>query len=1050
MTDISRKKINRKKQQLDKVTNSILMNYLGAKTLEGQKSQLSNLKYHLEKRKKTSTYNINDDIGFTINLNNFGYNYFCDLVLHLDDLDLFLMLKDLGLSDIVPQGKPLWHNMIYFSSHRCFSSYFCNTPIDIYFTAGELNPLHYAISTYNQPAFNTIMSHPEFKLSYLEYVNKAKSKNALALAAAAFNLEAVDALLKLKAPCLTVNNMTSAFDHAVMKFLDYFSNNKVTQFFRTQEGMPCPLVSPEKSSGLKKAMNIETIREVFYLLLNKTPHDLNIHQLYSILPNEKKLDLFERLEELHENHIHFSRGSFKILLDILLSAGPGLCFYDLPISLQKIYVTIPDDAEICMPIMSKNQEIKYIYKYKDFEGYLLANRENFIPLASLYQYINNKLKRPDLNSNTTHSLSALEEIIMGSKNIHEITVCIVRPKVNDFVREEGLTPVEMFKKIDQVKLISFNKETLSALMKEEINPLNRIEANLVGDEFYQINEDNLKIVRSAMLDTSSTLPTLFIHLLRCNEIFRQLPNREVYFDDLMTVKKTILVFERICSKIDFYVLVSLYHHWKIIKRSPGELIEYLNALLVPIKILNKKINLMDSERYLPAFLRAQYFIYGLLIEAHCNNNQPRLAKKALREVMLVSQSAADSDFFKDIYHNLAHHIVTVQIFSIVLEFGFQYLKPKEIYKHFSQVLNYESGIVLQKSFCQKLTEYILNCIHANLFTHVEKLLILLQKHVLNENMLPLVELEKLYIVQVGLYLNKIDAKLLKSDFSVRFKLDVEKSTLEIDCSEISFSLKHIQKRIPIECKALNKNLILEEIHLYAMDDVEDFFQALDNIFSLDLKKKQKQIDIEKSKTTDPSFAKTDIEMANNMSCLMLYESNVKTYNRTKKIKKDILEPKSIFENPIKIVKQSDIIINRAELKKVTNIGNEFSDLIMITSPYGKIRFVVIKKSTEFNCFFEACHHFENKQGEWGVKSVNPYGSNQHGVKLYDNKVDDKNKKESVQSNIKTEKYVIKIKGSGSDRAVGIGREVEYLGKKIIIYQVDTILTHKKADKVLKF
>lgn len=1045
MTDNSRKKVSRKQQKTIDTTSSILKNYLQTQTPAGRSSQLKNLKTHLENRKKneSNTFNINNEMGFIISLNNFNCSYFGDVALYLDDLELFLMFKDFGLSDITPQGKPLWQNLMRFGAIHCFTWYFNNTSIDRYFIDGELNPLHYAISSYAQDAFNLILSHPEFDFKYVQYVNTPKTKNALTLAASAFNLPAVDSLLKINAPCLIGKNKIAAFDCAVMNFLDYYSNNKATQFWRSQDGLNMPCVLPERTEEQKKAMTIYNIQEVLYLLLNKTPHLFNIYQIFPLLPTEKKLNLFERLNELHESHIHFARGSIKILLDILLSIGPGLFFYELPIALRKLYIDLPDNAEICMPVFFPKLEIKYLYTFKEFEDYLNKNINNFKPLPAFNQYIDNRLLRANLNFQKINYLTILKEIILKTTDINKLKDCVVEPKVTSIVKAEVLTAIEMVEKINKASRIELNKDNFGALLKDEFNGLQRLQGYLGVDEFYQKHEENIKYVQSVVLDTTNFLPTIFIHLLRCNEIFNTLNNITAYVHDLGILKNAIAIFEQICSKIDFYIMVSLQHYWKIQKCTAEELIDNLNALLVPVKILHKKINLMRSEEYLPNILRAQYFIYGLLIEAYNNNNQPRLAKIALKEALMISKSSGNPNFFKNIYHNVFHHTVAVQIFAIVLDFSFKHISNhKEIHKHFEQILNYESGLVLQKSFCIKLKEYILKCIEDNLFIEVERLFVVLQKYKLNDSVISIAELELLYADKIDLNLNKIQSILLSSDFFARFKLDLEKKILIIDCNEITYSLKYIQKRIPVECKSIDKIFFLEEIHFYSIAEIEGIMRTLNYIFELDLKRKQKQT--EGINTTDNDL----FELEGQLSYLSLYNSHSQARIRQKRPKKVVVEFPSRVEKPIKIIKNSENI-NRSELKRMANLGEEFTDLILIISNYSnnEKKFLVIKKDDEFSCFLEACHQFENDQGEWGVKSINPYGRNQHGVKLYENKCDDTHKVERFQSKIQSEKFVIKIKGSGSDRAIGIGKEVQYLGETYIIYVVDEILNHKKADKL---
>ncbi len=1067
MSDSSRNIISKSKNKVRNYTKELIRNYLNEKNKKKKVAHFEKLTKHLREK---NNFNVNQNLGFEIELPDDSLsNYLVDIVLATDDVALFSFLRELGLSDITHQDNKLWYSLMYFNCAACFDIYYSERAIQNDFSIDEINPLGMAIALHNHFALKVILNHPEFKTSYLYAVDKTKNRNALELAATYFNTNAIKALLKLKAPCFTSNNILTAHDHAFKMYLDYFSKNKVSNHFRKKTGLEPLTASLNANDVFIKAMNFDTILETFYLLLNHTPQIRYCFTLYhnEKIPNIKSI--FEYIFEIQQAQIPVSPVAFKTFLDIILSIGPGLNFNALPVSMKALYVNdVSKDAEVCFPIMHPGKKTIYLDSAEKVESYLSENIKEHKAVGALFQYIENIQSNLNLDEKSVKITNKIKEIISRNFDCMDIINNVIWPDQTLTENNENKNDSEKLKSIHKNILVTINKENTSTLVSTELFSLEKLEELLPSNEFYLKFENHPQFIVNGINQNAKHFPSLLINLLRLNETYNQLNKVEVYQTDHELIFKSIALFKKMCAKIDFYAMIYLHHEFNLEKKSAIQSIESLTELLNIIKILNKKNSLKDQKEYLPAMLRTQYFIYGLLVQAYINAKQPKSAKAAFKQAMLLIKGAKNPDLFKNAYQTMIHHAFAIKTFTLVIEYGFDMLSVEAMYKHLSQVIRYEEGMIFQQSFSKNLAKYLTEAMKNNRFSHIDKILTLLKIYAPKDNRISVVELTQLKESKIQEYINDIEKMIFSLGLDEKIKLDINNYTLHVDLSDVHVTLNQLKKYFPAESNCMSKILQFSDLYLNTIDEMNEIFLTINLILENDLKYKKKQIDRINGKIKNSnSVLEDNFDLEKNMSYLSLYDhTKVKRLPRKNKIQDSTLECKK-GDNFIFNIKEPEIKINRAELKKLAKIGDEFSDLIMITDSFSgnSKRYLAIINESEFDCFKNACHHFENNEGEWAVKSVNPYGQNQHGVKLYENKQNQghQNNNHSAKtttttttintnhnSNLKSEKYLIKIKGSGSERAIGVGKEVDYQGKKIIIYQVDTILTHKKADKVLKF
>lgn len=1027
------------KKKVIKQTQTLLINYLEAKTLEKKKANFELFKKQLIKRKQTeASFNINLEMGLMINVTQNRQKYFFDVALERDDVLLFRLLMELGLSDISPEGIKVWMPLIYLNKPLCLALYFSQGNFSQYFIEGKETPLDVAVMFYNQRALEIICTHPQFDHKYLSYINSSSLKTPLCLAADFFNHEAVETLLNLNSPYFSNNAILTAFDYALIKFFDYYSKHKIseyyhqnTSFIMTNEVLD---ITELESVAIKKR---SSIINTLYLLLNKIPEMFNFHQFNILESESNKVDLFNMLVEVKKT-IQFSTEAFKLLLDILLSVGPGLCFDELPMELKNLYNDRPDSAEIVIPIISSDQKINYIYFYHQFEKYLTGEIQNYRPASALLQYVKTNLSSVAEKSEKRKFLENIQAIILAKGwNINypdqESIVSTPLISLNTLPKE---TTLERLQKISyNLKPPVFTVDSLSFILGQKVANVLSIERHMIDESIFLSHEEDVSFIQQAITKNAYLVPDVYVNLIKLNEFFYQISQTKVRQDDERSILEAVLFFEKSAKKIDFYTLFMLYQEWKINKTPPSQMIEIINQLLFNFKLLDKKNHLNDKDKYFFANFRLQYFLYGMLVDVYVKNNQPELAKSAFKQAMLVLEASDNPDLFTGVFHNIAHHIIVIHIFKAVVSFGMRQSFAL-FHEHLLQIIKYETGMVLQKEFCKTLTNYIQEIIQHNQLEEANEILVSLARNAPKDGRIDIDKLERLKLHQIQVYSQVIEQRIKHYNLADYIILDIIKCEMRVDFSEIILTSRWIEKYFSNNFKCDNKILIINSIYYYPENEIDFLLKTVKEVIDWHIKLKAKQDLSLENKLVKLSLGESEENvLEKSMSFLTLYPSQRRERVVKSKIKKtDACS--DLIHNEIRPVSMKDQIeFNLAEIKKMANLNQEYSDLIMIDVGYvpKHRRFLAIKNIPELNYFVDLCHRAGSQEAGWCVKSINPYGRNQHGVKLYREGKD----------------YLIKIKGGSSDRAIGTGKEIDYQGEKIIVYTVDRILSHKKADKVFK-
>jgi hypothetical protein len=1039
MADSQKKtKIQPVKKKITQRIQTLLINYLEARTPELELSNFDHFQKFLKKVKQTEpSFNVNQPMGFLVKNQKNTYGYFFDLAMHKDDVKLFELILDLGLQDLTSDGLPLWTSLNYFKSNRCINLYLSKDSskeqFARHFIAGNTTPLESAVLFRNIEGLKSILNHPHFDANYLSQEDKTIHLNILIHAADCFNVEAIHLLLDHQAPCFPSRMPTTAFDRALNGFLDYYSGCDVTRYFRAKIGLETQNVKNKNSSATKEVMTSENILNVFYALLNRTPQELNVHVFFAIRLGAQKIDIFSMLVEIIEAKLKVSPSAMKYLVDILLSVGPGLCFHELPEQLKRLYPNISHSVEIVMPIMAPNKKTSYIYSYSEYEKYLLENHQAYLPLGALTQYLANRLDRTSVENIFYQPVLKLQTLINTLPNDELLEkINVVRSFAAELPSVLLTPPLEALKMLSsQNNELEVNRDTVANILTGKMTSLVALERKMAGEGFFQKNEDDIRYIHRMINDNTYLIPEIYLHLIQLNNVFRQLYKTQVHADDLGTVRQSMRVFNEMANKVDFNTMMLLYHAWKIKKSSPLEIIDLVKTLLSVFDMLNKDNHLSDSKTVVPAYHRLNYFLNGMLVKAYSEIGNYKFAKKAFKQAMLILEGANNAALFDNAYQNILHQSIVTHVFQEVIYFGIMHMPSDMFHAHLCQVLKFERGMILSKPFRDKLAAHIKVCILNNQFSNVDELLSLLRPIIPRDAHIAFEDLVLFQCDQISLYLDNIELKIASADLSLQVNLDRVNLAIMIDFKEVDLTLSKIKQFFSIQVKEHNKVFSISEAHLLSEGKLKAILASVMKVNAYDAELKQRQQDLLTEK-----MARISLELESPSPTLRSFPAQSETTPvlfRREKVKKNRTDAQQQPDFlPLFTTKPTTSLINIHELKQAAGLDDTYSDLIMITSSYKHQtkRFVAIKRLIELEPFLAACHQFENEAGEWGVKSVNPYGVNQHGVKLYpDNK--------------------LKIKGSGSDRAVGVGTELEFKNKKMIIYKVDTVLSHKKADKVFK-
>ncbi len=1046
------------KQDLTK-TKNLTINYLDAKTPELKDKHLNVLKNFLLARKKKEgciKFNSVADVKIPNSTNTKYYNRYIDVALEEDDVKLFGLLMEVGLDDQLVKDLSLICYIVHHNAIKCFKLFINRGDFKRHFSEGKYSPLIFAVTT--APIYlEMILSHPDFDPKYFSY--EVACSNPLIEGVAHFNFEASKTLLNLGAPCTLENKTKTAFDATLNVYLDFYSQDKATEYLEAKEGL-YNIYGTTGQPTLKDSMVYHNIIKIFYLLLNQTPHILNKYQL-NFTHDERASTkyIFEVIDDVL-NNVKINKGSIKLLLDILLSVGPGLYFNILPESLKNLYKDVPSTAEMVMPIMLSDNKTEYFYTYKELELFLLNKPENFIPISAMIQFFDNELKNRSCEDFHYSQLENLKNIIKDIPGFNTMEQTIVWPKHEKINLSLSQPPLEILSQgLQSIKQVLKDEENICVEFSQEIFTLYDLQQALICEENYPVSG-----------------PLLYPSLIRLNEMLMQLVLKKklnvVIIQDLTNAK---LLFEKVCQRIDVHTITWLSMFLTEHKTSDKELIDIVNLLISICKVLGRELKLTEREVYLPALLRLEVFLKGIVIDLYVKNNQLKLAYNVYKQYIVTFEIAFKSNSFKNRFKSSANEKWFVDIIQSVSCFAINNLSAKEIQPYLCQVLNSPIEI-LNESFVEQLLRYMEGCFSANLFFEVKDLMIILKEKSIKNKIIDSEYIETVKKENLQNYIEKQIALVKELAIDDLVKVKGEDFAIKIDLNPLSLKLNEIKRLLPADFAMSDKLIQIKSVDDYSKFDLKILLQTIARIKKHHLEKTNK-IKESLSEKLEPSKPSTSSTCTNEIKeDLVLNMSYLSLYDRHKTIKPNKVRSKnaSIQNNDV-LNKNEKIIIpeekfNRSELKDMANIGTEYSELIMIFSPYfgNNKKFLAIKKSKEFESFFDACHHFKNVKGEWAVKSINPYGKNQHGVKLYENKQNHENLNNNNSatststtttttsiscnnnSNLKSEKYLIKIKGCSSERAIGTGKEVGYMGKKIIVYTVDTVLTHKKADKKLKF
>lgn len=1031
------------KQQILNNLIKLLINYTNAQSQESIDKNFQLFKNEFLKQKKAyPLLDVNQPIGISVSFGPVICKDYFGIVLLRDDLPFFKLLLECGLNDVTINGEIILQSLILSKALKCLKEFLTVGDFARHFQKGKYNPIESAVKFHdpniqesieelqNIDILKLLVEHPSFKKEYLNYEGKGSNLNPLLLATTNFNYQAVKYLLEQGAPCASTVLPLKGFDLAYAWFLNYFSGGHASELDLGKK-MPNPFIH-------KAMMTPQNIMRVFYLLLNNTPHEENLHQLIQDENNSDKVDVFRHLNELLEKNIKIKESSLKFLLDILAGVGSGLFFHDWPQLLKDKYKNVPPSAEIVMPIMSVSGQVtRVFYYFADLEAYLENHHTSFQILKGLHRYLQNKI----LIIKTEHSNYG-KAIQLAEKLTFYVNLSLpgleFAPEPPKRIDNKPLSLLNLLSElIDDLKEPIVNADNLSPMLKKHKCEIESVIIKMPDEKSILANEQEQKSIDCILECFFSSLPSMYQSLITLNQIYRQLFALPVKKKDHGLVKESITLFNNTRNKIDFYSMQWLYFVLHVQNIAPDEIIKLVQVLSTIFELIDKNTRINDQISDRSAYYRLQYLIQTLLVDAYSKTNDMPKAKKAFKQALLVLQAANKPALFKGAYTTNVHHAVLINGFLNMMRFGMTHM-PDRIHAHLCQIIQYETGMALSDQVIHIFIVYLKNEINRHHFIQVNELLDFLQKnlpqnkqHMLFNSILDLK-------VTYHKYLQMIQSLITKQNLNSQVKLNIFQQSIEIDFKACCLGVRAIRHILPFECKVNEKivNLTLSEVLFEA--DMQSLILAIQEINALDVQKKQSQ-------EMQALQAKMDKVTITESSTYIPYHSHcaggINTPKKVKPIKS--IQSDSHDESPPCIPKKNVLItkkINVIKLKKLAGLGDDYSDLIMIYSSYSinNRKFVAIKKSPEFEKFLNASYLFKNDAGEWSVNSINPYGKNQHGIK-YEKKLI--GEKEVL--------HIAKLKASGSDRAIGYGKEIDYEGTKIIVYVIDNLLPHKKAEKIFR-
>lgn len=1035
-----------KKQILSKLI-TLLLNYIKAKSQESADINFKKFKIEFSKQKMAHPlFDVNQPIGEMLALNGAVCQYYFDIVFARDDLPLFKLLLECGLKDINIEGVPILHTLISFRALKCLQEFLSIGVFARHFVNGEYSPLALAVSNYNSQqgpqsiealqnieVIQMMVEHPDFKIEYLKHEQQAVYLNPLLIAITNYHYNAVQYMLERGAPCASATLPVKGFDLLFAGFLNYYS-----------AGHSGELNTGKKQNNYflkREMMTSQNIMRLFYLLLNHTPQAANLYQLMQPEYHPEKIDIFFHINGMLEKNLKIKDGPLKFLLDILVSAGAGLFFHDLPKKLKEKYKNVPPSAEIVMPIISPSGQVVAIcYSFSDFEAYLEAHHASFQVLKGLHQYLQNKMAilKPK-HPNYAKAIQLAKKV--ASYVSSTLPVVELAPALVEATEGEPRSLLRLLSElIAEKKETIVDKDNLDLVLCQQKDGLSNILSKIPDEKSLLAIEKEPKAIHVAIESYFSCLPRLYHHLITLNQVYRQLFAVRVYERDFGLIRESLEIFNAIKNKIDFYSMEWIYYVIHVQKIAPEEMIKLVQALSTILDLVHKntRINVYKTDRL--AYYRMQYLMQTLLVDAYSKTGNITQAKKAFKQALLVLQAANNPNLFTNVYTTIVHHVVVINGFLNMMNFGMVHM-PDMVHTHLCQIIQYEKGMILSGKFLSDLDVYLKNEIKRNHFLQINELLILLSKNLPQDKKGMLFEIIMLKNKQHTEFLQYLQLMIDREDLSAQIKLDDKNNFISVNFKDSCLTAKKISNTLPCISEVNDKIVTIGFAEILQEDERQDLFLAIKKINELALQKKQKQ-EMQALEAQMRSLSAT-ANLPSTSTSTSIYTPTYIRGTMGHKPKKDKPAKVSEVQQDNRFLPRNKIItkkINITDLKKHLGLGSDYSDLITIHSSYSKNnkKFIAIKKSPEFLGFLTASCLFKNEQGEWGVNSVNPYGKNQHGVKCY--------KKLAGEHKVE---YEAKLKASSSDRAMGSGKEIDYEGTKIIVYLIDRVLPHKKADKVFK-
>ncbi len=1054
-----------KKQQITKKENpklvreysTLVLNYYHAKPEQRALKRDALEKYILKRKQTNNPIDVNANMGFEIKVQNGKLTTLIEIVSIFDDWQLFEFLRAQGLQEGYDAKVPLWYLFIYRGHNACLEKLLLNCDFDKCFVNHSWMPLHVAISFKNPVAFDLFLKHPKFDKKYLEYVDNANKVNALMHATLHYDPVAIQKLLDAKAPFMVPDSILTPVDYALHKYFEVYVEGCFSTYMRQKIGLG-PVYKGNEVRQSHVAQSIKNIIDTFSLVFSRLPHECNTYQLVPVqLDNNplKKRDLFKCIEEYHLA-LKFSPKMLKLLLDILLSMGPGLYFRELPVVLQKLYASVPSNVQVVMPVILPNGQIHYLYSKQEVEKYFQANIKSIQSIGALSQYAKMRLGVSIPGNKITDA--CLQNI---QKLIHE-TFDYVEEKIVTTMFEEGKEESLNVLLKTQIKnlMTPGSKSGFNETVEHQSNALTEIRRHICHDKYFTTIQDDITRVEYSAKKNAGLVPGMLSALIKLSHFYRG--TQQV---TLLPLQEKILIestdlFTPLASNLDFFMLNFLYCELLINKRHNDIIIDEIKDLLIAFHLLNKKNHYTNHQEYKAAYFRAHYILEAALLMLYAKTGKQALALQQFNKIARMLGSVQDNSLFcTTSYSSLIHHSVFTAFMLEQVDFASKHVSPQEWSTILCHVLQYKGKCSLPQGILNNAFQCIEQCIKNELFDETEELLALTEKHSESiGNTCDYIRLKILYSDVVVDYFKKISQLILTSELEGIVKLDLAQRLLQVDLNQVTLSSSYMNKLLPDAFSLERKMIVVDLVHLYTFREIEVLFETIKKIIQI----AKKQAERKEANLADRLSALTlsapkepeKEERQDSAAFLTMFYFQQK-HARKKQVRKVKPQPggggSPGLGTPDPKLTISKAKFDRVKLRLLANIGEEYSDLIMITDGEpvrDNLRFLVIKNDPQFETFYKACHHLVNEEGEASVFSANPYGENQHGVKLYD-KDDDACSSKTIANKYEKEPYVTKVKGSGSDRAAGIGRVFEFEGKKIIIYFVDEILNHKKALKLIK-